>query len=88
MNKSNQLVTKKVPHVLKNLILANNALLQQYRDELLHQIEEASTELLQIMGLDNSTWKLDVEGMQFVRPATEDEIIKDDIRDDEYGTIS
>lgn len=65
-----QQVTLDVPLALQNLIKANNKLLKTYQTQLMHEIQEANLQMMQILQLNpDAGWKLDMENMVYVRPA-------------------
>lgn len=67
-------VTIMVPLALQNLIRSNNQLLKNYQDQLLQEVQEANTQMMQLMRLDAELgWKLDVDRMVYVRPKTEED---------------
>ncbi len=54
-----------VPTALKELILSNNLLLQQYQEQLTSKVIAANLEMMQLLGLNPSDgWKLDMERFQ------------------------
>jgi hypothetical protein len=68
-------VTLEVPLALQQLIQTNNQLLRKYQMELLQQIQESNTQMMQILRLSGEAgWKLDMERMVYVRPKTDEEI--------------
>jgi hypothetical protein len=57
-----------VPIALKELILTNNMLLQQYQQELTSKVISANIEMMQLLGLNPTDgWKLDVESMTYIK---------------------
>ena len=67
-----KVVMLKVPMALQQLIHSNNELLKKYKEELFEQVKEANQQMMQILKLDPSEgWKLDLDNMVYVRPATE-----------------
>lgn len=67
-------ITLAVPLALQLLIRSNNQLLRDYQKQLLQEIEDANTQLMQILRIDPALgWKLDIEQMVYTRPKTEEE---------------
>lgn len=57
-----------VPKALENLIIANNDRLKTYQAVLFSEVQEANTQMMQILKLDPAHgWKLDVDTMNYVR---------------------
>lgn len=57
-----------VPIALKELILTNNMLLQQYQQELTSKVISANIEMMQLLGLNPTDgWKLDAESMTYIK---------------------
>lgn len=57
-----------VPTALKELILSNNLLLQQYQEQLTSKVIAANLEMMQLLGLNPSDgWKLDMETMMYIK---------------------
>lgn len=57
-----------VPTALKELIISNNALLNQYQQELTKRVIAANTEMMQLLQLDpNDGWRLDTDDMVYVK---------------------
>lgn len=60
-----------VPIALQQLIKSNNQLLKEYQAVLWKQIENANTQMMQILRLDPAIgWKLDMDRMVYVRMDT------------------
>ncbi len=65
----------KLPLALEHLIIRNNELLTNYRNELASEIEAASQQLMHILNLKVSDgWYLDMELMAFVREKSKEEL--------------
>jgi len=65
-------VTMEVPLALQNLIKANNTLLKSYQAQLINDIQEANTQMMQMLQLDPANgWQLDMENMVYVRQVQE-----------------
>lgn len=63
-----------VPSAIRELINANNQLLNQYQQELTTKVYSANLEMMQILGLDpKEGWKVDTDRMLYVKeePNTE-----------------
>jgi hypothetical protein len=89
MTQQNPIVSVKIPLALEQLILANNTLLKNYQAELMYQVQQASEQMLHLLGLNpEHGWKLDISSMCYVRERTEEELAHDNISDPEYGTIA
>jgi hypothetical protein len=72
---SNTEITLEVPLALQQLIQTNNQLLRKFQQELLQQIQESNSQMMQILRLTpEAGWKLDMERMVYVRPKTEEEL--------------
>jgi hypothetical protein len=56
-----------VPFALKQLILANNTLLKRYQQQLTYEIEAANQEIMELLAINNPSWKLDMDNMVYVR---------------------
>jgi len=57
-----------VPEAIKQLIISNNILLQNYQQELTSQVQVANREMMQILGLDpNQGWRLDMDSMTYIK---------------------
>ena len=57
-----------VPTALKELILSNKLLLQQYQEQLTSKVIAANLEMMQLLGLNPSDgWKLDMETMMYIK---------------------
>lgn len=57
-----------VPTALKELIISNNILLNQYQQELTKKVITANIEIMQLLQLDpNDGWRLDTENMVYVK---------------------
>jgi hypothetical protein len=70
--------TKKViinlPLALRRLILMSNEQLKEYQAKLLNDIEEASSQMMEILSLDpKNGWLLDLERMAYVRQVSVEE---------------
>lgn len=68
-------VTMEVPLALQQLIVANNERLQEYKNDLMQQVQEANIQMMQILKLDPAQgWRLDVNRMVYVKleESTED----------------
>lgn len=64
----NKEVTLPVPLALQNLIKANNTLLKSYQSQLMDEVQQANTQMMQILQIDpRNGWRLDVENMVYVR---------------------
>jgi hypothetical protein len=61
--------TLDVPLALQKLIKSNNALLKTYQAQLMHEIQEANAQMMNILQLHpDAGWVLDMERMVYVRP--------------------
>jgi hypothetical protein len=70
---STQQVTMDVPLALQHLIKTNNEVLRAHQSQLLREIEEANTQLMQILQLDPAAgWRLDMNNMVYVRVIDEE----------------
>lgn len=57
-----------VPTALKELILSNNLLLQQYQEQLTSKVIAANLEMMQLLGLNPTDgWKLDMDTMMYIK---------------------
>lgn len=57
-----------VPVALRELILSNNLLLNQYQQELTKKVITANLEMMELLKLDpNDGWRLDTEQMVYVK---------------------
>ena len=57
-----------VPTALKELILSNNLLLQQYQEQLTSKVIVANIEMMQLLGLNPTDgWKLDTDTMMYIK---------------------
>lgn len=68
-------LTMEVPLALQQLIVANNERLQEYKNDLMQQVQEANIQMMQILKLDPAQgWRLDVNRMVYVKleESTED----------------
>lgn len=68
-------ITMEVPLALQQLIVANNERLQEYKNDLMQQVQEANIQMMQILKLDPAQgWRLDVNRMVYVKleESTED----------------
>lgn len=62
-----------VPTALKELIISNNTLLNQYQQELTKKVIAANMEMMQLLQLDpNDGWRLDTENMVYVKQKQSD----------------
>lgn len=62
-----------VPTALKELIISNNVLLNQYQQELTKKVIAANMEMMQLLQLDpNDGWRLDTENMVYVKQKQSD----------------
>lgn len=62
----------KLPLALQQLIIRSNELLNNYRNELMNEIDTSSRQMMQILKLDEAEgWKLDIDNMVFTRHADE-----------------
>ena len=60
--------TVPVPTALKELILSNNLLLQQYQEQLTSKVIAANLEMMELLGLNPiDGWKLDMETMMYIK---------------------
>ena len=61
-------ITMEVPLALQQLIVTNNERLQEYKNELMRQVQDANSQLMQILKLDpNQGWRLDANRMVYVK---------------------
>jgi len=61
-------ITMEVPLALQQLIVANNERLQEYKNDLMQQVQEANIQMMQILKLDPAQgWRLDVNRMVYVK---------------------
>ena len=57
-----------VPVVLKELINSNNALLNQYQQELTKKVIAANIEMMELLNLNpNDGWRLDMDNLVYVK---------------------
>jgi hypothetical protein len=57
-----------VPVVLRELINSNNALLNQYQQELTKKVISANLEMMQLLGLNpEEGWRLDTDQMMYIK---------------------
>lgn len=57
-----------VPTALKELIVSNNILLQNYQKELTNKVMMANMELMDMLGLNpDDGWKIDMQKMVYVK---------------------
>lgn len=57
-----------VPVALRELIMSNNLLLNQYQQELTKKVITANLEMMELLKLDpNDGWRLDTEQMVYVK---------------------
>lgn len=62
-------ITLEVPLALQKLIKSNNALLKTYQAQLMNEIQEANTQMMDILQLHpDAGWVLDMERMVYTRP--------------------
>lgn len=65
----------KLPLALQQLIVRSNQLLQNYRDELMSDIETSSQQMMLMLNLNPSDgWELDMEHMMFVQTKLEETV--------------
>jgi hypothetical protein len=63
-----------LPIALRSLIQKNNELLRRYQAQLVEEIQEANTQMMQILNLDpNDGWRLDMDNMVYVRPEVQEQ---------------
>jgi hypothetical protein len=63
----------KLPLALQQLIVRSNQLLQNYRDELMSDIETSSQQMMLMLNLNPSDgWELDMENMVFVQTKSQE----------------
>ena len=56
------------PEAIKQLIISNNTLLQNYQQELTARVNVANREMMQLLGLDpQDGWKLDIDTMSYIK---------------------
>jgi len=68
---NNDQVTLQVPIALQQLIKANNTLLKTYQSQLMQEVQEANSQMMNILQLHpDAGWKLDIENMVYTRPNT------------------
>ena len=60
-----------IPIALKQLIIANNKILQIHRRELMEQIDVANIDMMAVLKLNPTEWKLDVDNMIYVNVTEE-----------------
>ena len=61
-------ITMEVPLALQQLIVANNERLQEYKNDLMQQVQDANIQMMQILKLDPAQgWRLDVNRMVYVK---------------------
>ncbi len=61
-------VSMDVPIALQKLIKANNTLLKSYQSQLMDEIQQANTQIMQILQIDpRNGWRLDMDNMVYVR---------------------
>lgn len=61
-------VTVPAPSAIRELIISNNQLLQNYQQELTNKVIMANLEMMRMMGLDpQDGWKLDMEKMVYTK---------------------
>lgn len=56
-----------VPLALKHLILSNNNLLKSYQRQLMQEITAANEEMMEMLGITDAAWTLDMEKMIYVK---------------------
>ena len=57
-----------IPTALKELIVSNNILLQNYQKELTNKVMVANMELMDMLGLNpDDGWKIDMQKMVYVK---------------------
>lgn len=62
-----------VPTALKELIISNNILLNQYQQELTKKVIAANVEMMQLLQLDPTDgWRLDSDNMVYVKQPQSD----------------
>jgi hypothetical protein len=61
-----------VPLAIRQLIELHNSRIREYQQKSLREIQDASVELMSIIGLlPQDGWRLDVEGMKYVKVSTD-----------------
>ena len=60
-----------IPIALKQLIIANNKILQIHRRELMEQIDVANIDMMAVLKLNSTEWKLDIDNMIYVNVTEE-----------------
>jgi hypothetical protein len=61
-----------VPLAIRQLIELHNTRIREYQQKSLREIQDASVELMTIIGLlPQDGWRLDVEGMKYVKVSTD-----------------
>ena len=68
-----------VPTALKELIVSNNILLQNYQKELTNKVMMANMELMDMLGLNpDDGWKIDMQKMVYVKsPSIEETSVEE-----------
>jgi hypothetical protein len=56
-----------IPIALRELIISNNKLLQNYQQELSNNVILANNEIMQLLGLNSKEWQLDIKTMKYVK---------------------
>ena len=60
-----------VPLAIRELVMSNNTLLQNYQQELTLRVQTANREMMQLLGLrPEDGWQLDLQTMTYVKPQT------------------
>lgn len=67
----NEQMSIPVPIAIKELIVANNQLLESYQKELTSKIYSANEEMMRLLGLNPiDGWRLDLSTMMYVKQET------------------
>ena len=57
-----------IPSAIRELITANNELLQKYQQELTTRVISANLEMMQLLGLNpDDGWRIDMSTMMYVK---------------------
>lgn len=60
-----------VPIALRELIISNNTLLENYQQELTQKIMSANSEIMELLGISPiDGWRLDMEKMVYIKQET------------------
>jgi hypothetical protein len=61
-----------VPLAIRQLVELHNARIREYQQKSLQEIQDASVELMNILGLlPQNGWRLDIESMKYIKVNTD-----------------